>query len=93
MFVKELKQLDLLEKNQAVPMYSDNQACIAISQDPTSHRRTKHIDIRYHYIRELIAYRKTTVTYLATQDMITDLLTKLLPAKFFKHCIGTLLTT
>lgn len=93
MLIKELNRLDLLEKNQAVPMHSDNQACIAISQDPTGHRRTKHIDIRYHYIRELIAYRKTTVTYLATQDMIADLLTKLLPAKLFKHCIGTLLTT
>ena len=61
--IKELRRINLLEDNQAVPMHSDNQACIAISQDPTGHRRTKHIDIRYHYIRELIAYGKATVTY------------------------------
>ena len=91
--IKELNRLQLLEKSQAVPMHSDNQACITISQDPGGHRRTKHIDIRYHYIRELIAYRKATVTYLATQDMIADILTKPLPAQSFKHCIGNLLIT
>lgn len=90
--IKELNRLELLEENQAVPMHSDNQACITISQDPTGHRRTKHIDIRYHYIRELVAYRKATVTYLATQNMIADVLTKPLPAKLFERCIGTLLT-
>lgn len=89
--IKELRRTNLLEDNQAVPMHSDNQACIAISQDPTGHRRTKHIDIRYHYIRELIAYGKATVTYLATQDMIADILTKPLTAKPFERCIGTLL--
>ena len=89
--LKELNRLELLEDNQAVPMHSDNQACITISQDPTGHRRTKHIDIRYHYIRELIAYGKATVAYLATQDMIADVLTKPLPAKLFDHCIRSLL--
>ena len=91
--IKELNRLRLLEESQAVPMHSDNQACITISQDPGGHRRTKHIDIRYHYIRELVAYRKATITYLATQDMIADILTKPLPAQSFKHCIGNLLIT
>jgi hypothetical protein len=72
-------------------MHSDNQACIILSQDPVGHRRTKHIDVRYHYIRELVAYRKATVTYLPTQDMIADILTKPLPARSFRHCIGSLL--
>ena len=89
--LKELKRFDLLEDNQAVPMHSDNQACIALSQDPVGHKRTKHIDVRYHYIRELVTYNKATVIYLRTEDMIADILTKPLPAKAFKYSLGSLL--
>lgn len=91
--LKELKRFNLLEDNQAVPMHSDNQACIALSQDPVGHRRTKHIDVRYHYIRELVSYRKATVEYLPSEDMIADILTKPLPAAGFKRCINGLLVS
>ncbi len=89
--LKELQKFDFLEENQAVPMHSDNQACIALSQDPIGHKRTKHIDVRYHYIRELITYKKATVEYLKTADMIADILTKPLPIVSFTKCIGNLL--
>lgn len=46
--LKELKRFDLLDDKQAVPMHSDNQACITLSQDLVGHRQTKHIDVRYH---------------------------------------------
>ena len=72
-------------------MHSDNQACIALSRDPVGHRRTKHIDVRYHYIRELVTYRKATIEYLPSEDMIADILTKPLPAAGFKRCINGLL--
>ena len=86
--MKELGRTYLLQKNQAIQVYSDNQACIAISQDPTGHRRTKHIDVHYHYTRELIAYRKMVVFYMPIQDMVADVLTKPLPAKIFEYCVG-----
>ena len=48
--------------------------------------RTKHIDVRYHYIREMIADGKISVSYLNTLDMISDMLTKPLETKLFvKH--------
>ena len=48
--------------------------------------RTKHIDIRFHYIREMIANNQVSVTYLNTEDMISDMLTKPLETKIFlKH--------
>ena len=74
-----------------VPILSDNQACLTIAQDPTSHSRTKHIDVRYHYIRELIAYGKTTVGYTPTESMIADILTKPLGITAFRRCIQGLL--
>jgi len=66
-----------------VPIFSDNQACIALARDPVAHSRTKHIDVRYHYIRELIAGRKTTVDYCPTVDMTADILTKPLTLQGF----------
>ena len=90
--LKDLAELQLLDHGQIVPMHSDNQAAIALSQDPTGHKKTKHIDVRYHYIRDLVAYKKATVTYLSSNDMIADILTKPLPATAFMRCIGDLLT-
>ena len=89
--LKELHQFELLEENQAIPMHSDNQACITLSQDPIGHRRTKHIDVRYHYIRELVTYKKASIEYLKTADMIADILTKPLSITSFARCIGNLL--
>jgi hypothetical protein len=52
-----------------------------------SHRRTKHIDVRYHYVRQLIAFGKMEVDYVPTADMLADVLTKPLPLPAFTRCI------
>jgi hypothetical protein len=70
-----------------VRTFNDNQACLTIATDPVAHRRTKHIDIRYHYSRQLIAAGKMTVSYLPTHDMLADILTKPLPLQPLKRCI------
>jgi hypothetical protein len=75
----------------ATPIFSDNQAVIAISKDLIAHSRTKHIDVRYHYIRELVSSGKTIIDYIRTEDMTADALTKPLPLLVFKRCIQDLL--
>ena len=70
-----------------MPIFSDNQACIAVAKDPVAHRRTKHFDIRYHYIRELVSSGKVSIDYISTTDMIADVLTKPLPLAAFRRCI------
>jgi hypothetical protein len=89
--LKELGRPELIGKDQTVQIYSDNQACIAIAENPIAHRRTKHIDVRYHYIRQLIAAGKATVSYVPTQDMLADVLTKPLPLPALRRCIGDFL--
>ena len=54
----------------------DNQGTIAIARNPVSHSRTKHIDIKYHYVRETILDGYVTLEYCSTEQMIADLLTK-----------------
>jgi len=91
--LKELQRTRYLSNKLATPIFSDNQACIAIAQDPASHRRTKHIDVRYHYIRELIAYGKATVDYIPTEAMVADILTKALGNIAYKRCLEALYYT
>lgn len=90
--LRELGKTKLLGKEFVVPIFSDNQACIALARDPVAHSRTKHIDVRYHYIRELVAGGKTTVDYCPTEDMIADVLTKPLSLKGFQRCREKLLS-
>jgi hypothetical protein len=75
-----------------VPILSDNQGCIALAKDPIAYSRTKYIEVRYHYIRDLIAYSKATLAYCPTEDMLADVLTKPLPLAAFKRCIQGLMS-
>ena len=57
-------------------LYMDNQSAMALAQDDQFHPRTKHIDIRYHFIRYLIKSGAIALVYCPTQDMIADIMTK-----------------
>jgi hypothetical protein len=86
MLLLELQREALVGKDRAVQLFGDNQACLAIAEDPMAHKRTKHIDVRYHYTRQLIAFGKVRVAYVPTADMLADVLTKPLPLPAFKRC-------
>ncbi|KAG6411307.1 hypothetical protein SASPL_129387 [Salvia splendens] len=54
----------------------DNKSAIALSKNPVFHNRSKHIDTRYHYIRECIANQEIQVEYVKSQDQVADIFTK-----------------
>ena len=56
----------------------DNQGTIAVVRNPVSHNRTKHIDIKFHYVREALEDGIMDLIYCPTKQMIADILTKLL---------------
>jgi hypothetical protein len=67
-------------------IFEDNTGCLVLSKDEAVlHNRTKHIDIKYHKIRELVAGGVINVVQCSTTDMIADVLTKLLPRDTFEH--------
>lgn len=75
-----LKQLDedFWSELSAVPIvvYCDNQSAIRILENDSHHQRSKHIDVRYHFIRENIAAKQVLVKYQSSLDMTADILTK-----------------
>ena len=66
-------------------LYCDNQAAIALAKDHQYHARTKHIDIRFHFVRWVISDGHLRLIYCPTDDMVADTLTKALPSAKVKH--------
>lgn len=69
-----------MDSNAAVKIYKDNQGSIALAENPEFHKKTKHIDIRYHFVREKVEDNQVVLEYCPTQDMLADNMTKLIPA-------------
>ena len=72
---------------EVTPMtiYEDNQAAICIAKNNEFHSKTKHMDIKLHFVRNLVKTKRIEVKYLATNDMIADILTKPVPRQHFKY--------
>ncbi|GJV81995.1 hypothetical protein Tco_1517865 [Tanacetum coccineum] len=59
-----------------VPIFCENTSAIAISNNPVLHLRTKHIDIRYHFIREHIIKGDIELHFIPTKYQLVDIFTK-----------------
>ncbi|CAN0489253.1 unnamed protein product, partial [Laminaria digitata] len=57
-------------------VFVDNKGAIALANDPLSSARTKHIDVRFHFIRELVRSKTISVEYVPTKEQRADILTK-----------------
>ena len=67
-------------------MFCDSQSAIFLTKDQMFHERTKHIDVRYHFVHEIIARSDIVVSKVGTQDNLVDMMTKSLPIAKFVHC-------
>ena len=59
-----------------VTIKEDNQGCIALAKNTGNHGRTKHIDIKYHFIRDQVKAKNVELLYCPTAEMTADILTK-----------------
>jgi hypothetical protein len=57
-------------------IYSDNQGALRLIGNPEFHSRSKHIDVQYHYVRELKEAGTIEVEYIPAEEMAADCLTK-----------------
>nr|GEV46424.1 hypothetical protein [Tanacetum cinerariifolium] len=72
---------------EKVTIFYDNTSAIAISNNPVLHSRTKHIDIRYHFIRDHVLKGDIELHFIPTQYQLVDIFTKPLKESTFKRLI------
>ena len=64
-------------------VYEDNTAATKIANNATSMKRTKHIDVRHHFLREHVDQGLITIVQVSTQDQLADFMTKVLGKELF----------
>lgn len=69
------EDLQLAQKEPTI-LYGDNMTALAIAQDPQYHVKSKHFDMKNHYIRNKVCERIIQEVYCPTERMIADVLTK-----------------
>ena len=80
------KMLDEYGVNPGVmTLYCDNMSAISMSKNPVQHSRTKHIDIRHHFIRELVEDKIVKLEHVSTEKQMADIFTKGLDAVQFEN--------
>lgn len=82
-FLKELGFNDLSN----VTIYGDNLGAIKLAENPVFHQRSKHIDIKYHYVRDALRSENLNIKHVSTTDMVADMLTKGLPKRKHLECL------
>ncbi|GKE17845.1 hypothetical protein Tco_1425422 [Tanacetum coccineum] len=79
--------LDYGYKYNRIPMYYDSKSAIAISCNPVQHSHTKHIDTRYHFIKEHVEKGTVELYFVRTEYQLVDLFTKALPKERFEYLV------
>ncbi|KAH9075144.1 hypothetical protein Ae201684P_003829 [Aphanomyces euteiches] len=85
LFQRTLHEQCLNQQREATVLFGDNQPAIAVASNPVHHARTKHIDVRYHFIRERIQLGDVKLKYVSSKDNVADIFTKPLPHLEFQH--------
>jgi len=75
-FIRQLLlSLGIVLEN-ATKMFEDNTGCISLAKNPMTTGKTKHIDVRYHFIRDMVKSGSIQLVWCKTEDMLADALTK-----------------
>jgi hypothetical protein len=80
-----LRELGYGNDDGPVPLYEDNKGAICLAKNDVYHERTKHIDVRHHFIRECVAEQQIVIDYRSSNTMVADVLTKPLSKVLFRR--------
>ncbi|XP_058765508.1 uncharacterized protein LOC131639000 [Vicia villosa] len=72
-------------EGEAITLLVDNVSAINLAKNPIAHGRSKHIEMRFHYLRELVSDGKLRLGYCRSEDQVADLLTKGVTNEVFKR--------
>jgi hypothetical protein len=74
-----------VEYEESILIYCDNTSAISISKNPVMQSKTKHIPIKYHFLREQVVEKNIRVEYVGTIEQVVGIFTKPLPWESFEY--------
>jgi len=80
-----LKDLGVGQKQ--LKLYYDRQSAIHLAKNQVFHARTKHIDVRYHFVREILEEEEIVLQKIHTTENPANMLTKVVTRAKFEHCL------
>lgn len=81
---------DLGVTQECVSLMCDSQSAIHLAKNQVHHARTKHIDVRYHFVRDVIEEGRISLAKVHTDENSADMLTKVVSGGKFQHCLDLL---
>lgn len=90
MYLRVLLSEVINQDVQPITLYNDSQSAQKFVVNHSLHRKTKHIDIRYHFLKDAVSNNVLNIKYVCTNDMPADVLTKALSVIKHKQCIKAL---
>jgi hypothetical protein len=79
---------------EPIPIHRDNTSAISVSKNLVLHSKTKHIPIKYHFIREQVTKKIVQLNYIPSIEQITDIFAKPLvatPFGYLRHKLGVII--
>lgn len=81
---------ELKFNSKDITVHCDNQSALHLMKNPMFHERSKHIDIKLHFIRDVVGANEVYVKKVGTEDNPSDILTNYVPLSKFSHCLSLL---
>jgi hypothetical protein len=85
LWMKQTLQDIQVEYDEPISIFCDNTSAISISKNPVMHSKTKHIPIKFHFLREQVTEKNIKLEYIGTKEQIADIFTKPLPRETFEY--------
>ena len=79
LYLKQLLEDFGIQQKHPIAIGEDNQSCIKLCQNPVMHKRSKHIETKFHFIRDKTEDGTNSIHYVPTDKMAADIFTKSLP--------------
>ena len=89
-FMNEVKDAMRQPRQETIPLHIDNASAIKLTKNPEFHGRTKHINIRHHFIRECVESKAIEPRWISGKENTADMLTKSLPKQTFNQYLTAL---
>lgn len=83
-FIKYLLKEILPISQEPINVKVDNEACFKLSYNPEGHNKSKHVDIKFHYIQDLVERKQFQIEQCSTKQQTADICTKALPIESFE---------